>query len=153
MEYVAKVCVECGDYYVPTNGRQLYCEKCREVRKRKTQAEYRDRNREKLRITSREWYKNNKERSYQIKKKWREKNRSHDNKLNVELYYKHHEAKKEAARFRAEARKIKTKINCDECGSKTKLQIHHKDKNYKNNNLNNLAVLCFKCHRDLHSKE
>lgn len=43
---------------------------------------------------------------------------------------------------------------CSECGwnkinptsNKTPLEIHHKDGNYKNNQINNLQVLCPNCH-------
>jgi len=41
-------------------------------------------------------------------------------------------------------------LSCQECGSKRKIQIHHKDKNRSNNNLSNLRVLCSICHANLH---
>ncbi len=37
---------------------------------------------------------------------------------------------------------------CFFCESEINLQIHHK--NYKNNELSNLVLLCAKCHRKLH---
>lgn len=45
-------------------------------------------------------------------------------------------------------------IRCEECGwdrintqtKKCPLEIHHKDGNYKNNNENNLQILCPNCH-------
>ena len=39
---------------------------------------------------------------------------------------------------------------CKNCGSKTKLRIHHKDSNWKNNNRKNLSLLCRVCHSRLH---
>lgn len=35
---------------------------------------------------------------------------------------------------------------CMICWSSDKLQIHHKDKNHKNNDISNLIMLCYKCH-------
>lgn len=41
--------------------------------------------------------------------------------------------------------------NCELCGLKfDKLNLHHKDKNVKNRNPNNLMLLCHKCHKILH---
>ena len=39
---------------------------------------------------------------------------------------------------------------CSKCGINRKLVVHHIDKNRKNNDINNLQILCFKCHNDLH---
>lgn len=39
---------------------------------------------------------------------------------------------------------------CLHCGSKENLHVHHKDKNHENNRLENLLVLCAKCHNHLH---
>ncbi len=43
---------------------------------------------------------------------------------------------------------------CEYCGEiyleTNKLQVHHIDLNPKNNDLNNLIVLCIDCHRDFH---
>lgn len=48
------------------------------------------------------------------------------------------------------ARKINNLIlhknKCEECGSNKNLDIHHKDGNWKNNNLDNLVCLCRSCH-------
>lgn len=38
---------------------------------------------------------------------------------------------------------------CDICKSKRKLQVHHKDRNRKNNKLSNLQILCSKCHNNI----
>lgn len=35
---------------------------------------------------------------------------------------------------------------CMKCWSTDRLQIHHKDKNHKNNDISNLIKLCYKCH-------
>lgn len=36
---------------------------------------------------------------------------------------------------------------CNRCGSNENIEIHHKDLNPKNNNLDNLEILCRHCHR------
>jgi 5-methylcytosine-specific restriction endonuclease McrA len=39
---------------------------------------------------------------------------------------------------------------CSECKTKENLQVHHKDRNRKNNSLSNLQILCSECHRKIH---
>lgn len=39
---------------------------------------------------------------------------------------------------------------CSICGKSGKLDIHHKDGNYQNNNLDNLTYLCRSCHMKQH---
>lgn len=39
---------------------------------------------------------------------------------------------------------------CSICEKKGRMVVHHVDENPKNNNLNNLRILCFKCHNQLH---
>ena|SRR3990167_540083 len=50
------------------------------------------------------------------------------------------------------AKSLKNKIKCEQCGSKKKLHIHHKDHNRKNNVIENIAILCSKCHIGYHNK-
>ncbi len=40
--------------------------------------------------------------------------------------------------------------NCKECGKEGRLDVHHKDGDFNNNNLNNLEVLCRSCHMKKH---
>lgn len=42
---------------------------------------------------------------------------------------------------------------CEECGEKTRTHIHHVDRNPFNNEIQNLRVLCERCHREEHSVE
>ena len=42
---------------------------------------------------------------------------------------------------------------CELCASEYKITIHHKDGNCFNNELDNLQVLCWSCHRKLHRSE
>ena len=39
---------------------------------------------------------------------------------------------------------------CDICGAIKNLQVHHRDKNHKNNHIKNLQILCHKCHTTIH---
>jgi hypothetical protein len=45
---------------------------------------------------------------------------------------------------------ILKKDSCEICGSIKNLDIHHKDHNWKNNNLDNLICLCRSCHMKEH---
>jgi 5-methylcytosine-specific restriction endonuclease McrA len=40
---------------------------------------------------------------------------------------------------------------CARCGLKDDLAIHHKDQNWMNNDISNLEVLCFGCHKIAHN--
>ena len=40
--------------------------------------------------------------------------------------------------------------SCNHCGSMENLDVHHKDRNYKNNDPKNLETLCHSCHMKLH---
>ncbi len=58
--------------------------------------------------------------------------------------------------FVREAREQR-KCCCEHCETisnkdKRALSVHHKDKDYTNNALNNLITLCNKCHKLLHNK-
>ena len=43
-------------------------------------------------------------------------------------------------------------IICEKCSLPSNIQIHHKDRNRKNNNIDNLQALCRKCHASLHHR-
>ncbi|NCC47173.1 MAG: HNH endonuclease [Bacteroidia bacterium] len=40
--------------------------------------------------------------------------------------------------------------SCQNCGSMENLDVHHKDRNYKNNDPDNLQTLCHSCHMKYH---
>jgi len=42
------------------------------------------------------------------------------------------------------------KHECNECGEKEKLHVHHKDCDKENDNIENLVILCAKCHMAIH---
>ena len=43
--------------------------------------------------------------------------------------------------------------SCNTCGSTDNLDVHHKDRNYKNNEMKNLETLCHSCHMKLHWRQ
>lgn len=48
-------------------------------------------------------------------------------------------------------RKMVALDKCSLCGSNNNLIVHHQDKNRRNNSLENLVVLCTKCHCKVHN--
>ena len=51
------------------------------------------------------------------------------------------------------ARQVMPRKSCIECGVRSKLHVHHKDRNPANNTPANLVVLCKSCHMKLHWRE
>lgn len=49
-------------------------------------------------------------------------------------------------------RRLVNKEKCSLCGSTTQLLVHHIDHNRYNNNLENLTIVCKKCHQTHHCK-
>ena len=45
------------------------------------------------------------------------------------------------------------KAACEACGSTTRLHVHHKDRNWRNDDPANLMTLCASCHLKLHWRE
>ncbi len=41
---------------------------------------------------------------------------------------------------------------CALCGSLNQLEVHHKDRDRKNNKIENLQIICISCHRRIHPK-
>lgn len=52
--------------------------------------------------------------------------------------------------FNKLSRQLRKNGECFICKDKTKLHVHHKDKNKKNNSFDNLMILCFQCHSSIH---
>jgi hypothetical protein len=48
--------------------------------------------------------------------------------------------------WRQYVNKLKHIKKCQICGNDKELEIHHKDKNIRNNDINNLIKLCRRCH-------
>ena len=40
---------------------------------------------------------------------------------------------------------------CENCGERSEVEVHHRDKNHCNNDLDNLIVLCPECHNTVHN--
>jgi hypothetical protein len=47
----------------------------------------------------------------------------------------------------------KLHLNCEVCNSVDKLITHHKDGDYKNNQVENLMVVCRSCHNKIHKSK
>lgn len=56
---------------------------------------------------------------------------------------------KQRQTYRYHARKF-IKKNCETCGTDKKLQVHHKDRDWTNNEPSNLETLCATCHMKWH---
>lgn len=54
--------------------------------------------------------------------------------------------------MRKRARNLINRLQCQRCGGKLTLHVHHKDGNTCNNRHCNLIVLCAKCHNAEHAK-
>ncbi|MBS4195317.1 HNH endonuclease [Lederbergia citri] len=54
--------------------------------------------------------------------------------------------------YRDKAFKVYGEV-CNRCEGTTNLEVHHKDRNRKNNDINNLEVLCKICHVNEHLDE
>ena len=67
------------------------------------------------------------------------------------------EEKRTSSNAHTTARKVNElimhKTECERCGKTGKLDIHHRDKNWNNNEPENLQCLCRSCHMKLHAKE
>ena len=51
------------------------------------------------------------------------------------------------------AKRIRDEVGaCQSCGSAQRLDIHHKDRNKRNQERSNLAVLCHQCHMQEHAR-
>lgn len=62
----------------------------------------------------------------------------------------HNRYKNGSGIYREEALKCHGE-KCQKCGASDNIEIHHKDKNRKNNNMENLQVLCRDCHHREHA--
>jgi GTP cyclohydrolase I len=79
------------------------------------------------------------------------------NPSNFNAYFCSHECFIDFSKKNAENYRIKAFANlpneCSFCQSKEKLLVHHKDKNFLNNDLENLMILCTKCHSKIHNPD
>jgi 5-methylcytosine-specific restriction endonuclease McrA len=68
-------------------------------------------------------------------------------------YYKQHYLRKGkySSKFKRIAKQIKNdKKYCEICSGIEGLMVHHKDIDRNNNELSNLILLCFNCHKQFH---
>jgi hypothetical protein len=117
-----KFCGKCGISFEPRSNRQVWCDECASVEKPRIKKE-----------GLREYH----------KRTYKRKGYSHlvgENanafKSGIGIYYK----------------LLNHITECERCGSKENLLVHHKDRNRKNNDLDNLEKLCKGCHQEEHMR-
>ena len=157
--YKQRTCVYCDKIYIPSSGRQRFCNTCVSSKIPKKLWEKEHNSKPEVRSKWKEqYYKdlahtrevrnkyNSSEKGRECKKRYYEKNKE---KIFLKLKEKRVLTK---SRTRAHELWIKTygeKI-CTKCGSKNDVCIHHIDLNPLNNEIDNLQALCRRCHTDLH---
>lgn len=87
------------------------------------------------------------------------KNRKYcDKECMKKAFIKTNAEKQEYGPAHASARMImknlkKTERKCEICGNTKNLDVHHIDKNFRNNSLENLMIVCRSCHLKLHKQK
>lgn len=100
-----------------------------------------------------EYYEKNKSRIRKNEKEWAKLNRAKITARKKE--YSHKPEVEEKNRLRKWAYEhlrneiIKQRKKCEKCQTTKNLEIHHK--NYENNDLTNLVLLCARCHQNEHN--
>lgn len=123
-----KICGECRKEFNPNSGNQLYCDNCKEgVQRRKSLERYYKNGRKQ----SKKIYDLNGRRIYLGQKG--ENNNNYKN--NIGNYQK-------IGMQRSNC--------CEYCNSKSNLLVHHYDEDMTNNKIENLRVMCKKCHQNRH---
>jgi len=161
-----KKCSKCGEekelelFPISKGYAESWCKECKYEYTRK----WRKANRDKVNATDKKWRYNNWEKYLEGQRKTYHKHLEANRKKNLEYY--HSKSKKLGKCLSTIYRnggieKIKhLGDKCKLCRTKEDLCVHHKDnqgrKNIKqglkpNNNLNNLQMLCRKCHSSLHA--
>lgn len=117
-----KKCGKCGGAFEPKSNRQVWCTECAKVEKPKIQKQQ-----------LRRYYK----RTYV--------NKGYD-----------HLVGEDANRYKDGIgiyhRLLNHITECERCGSDENLLVHHKDRNRRNNSLDNLEKLCKRCHQEEHMR-
>lgn len=117
-----KVCERCKEEYQPNSNRQKWCKECGKIMNRKRRKQ-----------RCKEYYK----RTYK-KKGYNQKGKNNNNyKGGIGTYRE------------KKLNSVDEKV-CERCGSTTNLEVHYKDRDKYNNNLNNLELICKSCHKKEH---
>lgn len=128
--------------------RQENSEKNKEIQKI-----YRENNREKCREECRKWRTMNPEKAREATRIWRANNPDKIEeyvKIHAPIYYQENRDKI-LIRMMPYRMILNDNSVCSICLSKEKIVVHHKDRNHKNNNPENLQILCSSCHSKLHN--
>ena len=70
----------------------------------------------------------------------------------IDAYHDKHKKRRKVCRNKSRCLK-KDILFCEECWSDSQLQVHHIDKDSKNNKIENLQKLCLSCHITKHEWE
>jgi len=153
------ICENCKKECERKSNNQKYCKKCSYLKRLERNREY-DRKRSKSNHRK-NW-------TIQYYNKIREKKRKRDreyyqkNKEKLKKYYEEYRKKnKEKILMRTYAFKFLKGLKgnkCENCGSNENLQLHHKEytqlnkKEFREEDVKKLMLLCAKCHRFLHQR-
>lgn len=136
-KYSKRICKSCEKPFDPTSGNQIYCKYCRAEKKKERDKARREKKRlNRIEPTficpmcDREYKKTGNNQKYCLDCNKKEKHRK--------IAFEHYK-----------------EYSCHRCGwdkweSLSELHVHHKDRNKKNNSIENLEILCSKCHRHEH---
>lgn len=141
---MVKKCKECGDSFIAKVSFALFCSPLCGRRN------YRNRKRDYLNRIWRRFYKKNAlSRNAKIRL---------DRKANPQKYERYEDNKNYSGNRKKALER--DGYSCVKCGSKKKLHVHHVDnlgwavdRKKRNNDINNLQTLCYKCHESHHFKE
>lgn len=162
MQSITKVCTKCGieknldefnNQKAGKYGKRANCRECQNAENRAYKQT------EKAKELRSKWKKSEKGRA--CEKRYRENNKEIIRaKCRTEEYRARHRISADNQRFSGNREKALERDNykCVVCGSKTLLQVHHKDemgrnkpKEEQNNDLDNLITLCASCHIKKHN--
>ena len=59
-------------------------------------------------------------------------------------------SQQEIWKYRKICQRLVKPVKCEVCGAKKRLHRHHVDKDITHNTLDNIQVVCFKCHIEIH---
>lgn len=155
-------CVVCSNLYTPNSSIQKVCFVCRRTYRKTYKTNWANNNKERVVVSRNKWYWENLDKSRTAKRKWNWSKKGQDYRKkyyieNKELINKRMEKYKDKTRSRIKANKIVNKLGwkrvCSFCTSIVKVNIHHKDCDPFNNSIENLQMLCLRCHTDFHHRK
>lgn len=146
-------CERCGTDTIPHNAKGL-CRKCYNfVYGKEQKRRYRDRNRESERERWRRYYRKNREHRWAYVRAWVKDNPERVKEANRERCRRRRRKYPETAEYIANRKHLSETVPfCTNCGATERLEVHHivPAEVGGTHALDNLQILCFKCHRTEH---